>query len=84
VNGCPAPGPSRMTVHRILVRHGLVDPTVRRRRRQDYRRWQRGERPASRPSRATGRRIGCGVWPRLTAKRRPAMDRPQWTGCQSR
>ena len=35
------PVPSRMTVHRILVRHGLIDPTVRKRRRQDYRRWQR-------------------------------------------
>ena len=41
VNGCPGPVPSRMTVHRILLRHGLIDPTVRRRRRQDYRRWQR-------------------------------------------
>ncbi|HEY7103450.1 MAG TPA: IS481 family transposase [Mycobacteriales bacterium] len=41
VNGCPGPVPSRMTVHRILVRHGLIDPTTRKRRRQDYRRWQR-------------------------------------------
>ena len=40
VNGSPGPVPSRMTVHRILVRHGLIDPTVRKRRRQDYRRWQ--------------------------------------------
>ena len=39
--GCPGPVPSRMTVHRILVRHGLIDPTVRKRRRADYRRWQR-------------------------------------------
>jgi transposase InsO family protein len=30
-----------MTVHRILLRHGLIDPTTRKRRREDYRRWQR-------------------------------------------
>ncbi len=41
VNGCPGPVPSRMMVHRILVRHGLIDPSTRRRRRADYRRWQR-------------------------------------------
>ncbi|MBL7627680.1 IS481 family transposase [Frankia sp. CN6] len=35
------PLPSRMTVYRILVRHGLVDPKARRRRREDYKRWQR-------------------------------------------
>jgi transposase-like protein len=33
--------PSRMTVYRVLVRHGLIDPQRRRRRRQDYTRWQR-------------------------------------------
>ncbi|GAA4578639.1 IS481 family transposase [Micromonospora coerulea] len=36
------PVPSRITVHRVLIRHGLVDPTPRRRRREDYRRWERG------------------------------------------
>jgi transposase InsO family protein len=36
-----APVPSRMTVYRILVRHGLVEPGVRRRKRSDYKRWQR-------------------------------------------
>ncbi len=35
------PVPSRMTVYRILVRHGLVEPGVRRRKRSDYKRWQR-------------------------------------------
>src|SRR5690349_2617722 len=40
-NGCPGPVPSRITIHRVLVRHGLVDAVPRRRRRQDYRRWQR-------------------------------------------
>jgi transposase InsO family protein len=40
-NGCPGPVPARMTVHRILLRHGLIDPTPRGRRRDSYRRWQR-------------------------------------------
>jgi transposase InsO family protein len=40
-NGCPGPIPSRITVHRVLIRHGLVVPTTRRRRREDYQRWQR-------------------------------------------
>jgi hypothetical protein len=34
--GCPEPIPSRITVHRILVRHGLVEERPRRRRREDY------------------------------------------------
>jgi hypothetical protein len=33
--------PSRMSVHRILVRHGLIEPRSRRRRRDSYLRWQR-------------------------------------------
>jgi transposase InsO family protein len=41
-NGCPGPIPSRITVHRVLVRHGLVDVVSRRRRRDQYRRWERG------------------------------------------
>jgi transposase InsO family protein len=40
-NGCPGRVPSRITIHRVLVRHGLVDAAPRRRRREDYRRWQR-------------------------------------------
>jgi transposase InsO family protein len=40
-SGTVAPVPSRMTVYRILVRHGLVEPGVRRRKRSDYKRWQR-------------------------------------------
>lgn len=39
--GCPGPVPSRATVHRVLVRHGLVQVTARGRRREDYTRWQR-------------------------------------------
>jgi hypothetical protein len=29
-------------VYRALVRHGLVEARQRRRRREDYRRWERG------------------------------------------
>jgi transposase InsO family protein len=37
----PEPLPSRSTVNRILIRHGLVIPRARRRKRSDYVRWQR-------------------------------------------
>ena len=37
----PEPLPSRSTVHRILVRHGLVVERPRRKRRSEYVRWQR-------------------------------------------
>jgi transposase InsO family protein len=40
--GCPGPVPSRMTVYRILIRHGLMTPNKRRRGRKDYIRWERG------------------------------------------
>ena len=40
-NGCPGPVPSRMTVYRILDRHGLHRVTPRRRGREDYIRWER-------------------------------------------
>ena len=36
-----SPVPSRMSVYRVLVRHGLVDPRPRRRPRESYRRWER-------------------------------------------
>lgn len=39
--GCPGPVPSVSTLYRILVRHGLIDPVSRRRKRDDYRRWER-------------------------------------------
>jgi hypothetical protein len=29
-------------VYRALVRHGLVEASRRKRRREDYRRWERG------------------------------------------
>ncbi len=35
------PVPSRSAVYRALVRHGLIDPQRRRRRRRDYKRWER-------------------------------------------
>lgn len=40
-NGCPGPIPSVSTIYRVLVRHGLVDAVPRKRRREDYRRWER-------------------------------------------
>jgi hypothetical protein len=33
------PLPGRSSVYRALVRHGLVEAKKRRRRREDYRRW---------------------------------------------
>jgi transposase len=35
------PVPSRSTIYRVLVRHHLVAARKRKRRRQDYKRWQR-------------------------------------------
>jgi len=35
------PVPGRSSVYRALVRHGLVEATKRKRRREDYRRWER-------------------------------------------
>ena len=35
------PLPGRSSVYRALVRHGLVDPRKRKRRRSDYKRWER-------------------------------------------
>jgi transposase InsO family protein len=36
-----APLPGRTSVERCLVRHGLVSPQARKRKRSDYRRWER-------------------------------------------
>ncbi len=35
------PLPSRSAVYRTLIRHRLIDPQQRRRRRSDYKRWER-------------------------------------------
>src|ERR1700722_4867693 len=35
------PGVSRSTVYRVLVRYHLIEPVSRRRRRDQYRRWER-------------------------------------------
>lgn len=35
------PLPGRSSIYRCLVRHGLIDPKKRRRRREDYKRWER-------------------------------------------
>ena len=39
------PLPGRPAVYRALVRHGLVQVRKRRRRREDYRRWERPQMP---------------------------------------
>jgi len=36
-----SPVPGRSSIHRALLRHGLIDPTTRKRRRSDYKRWER-------------------------------------------
>jgi transposase InsO family protein len=36
-----APVPGRTSIYRCLVRHGLITPQARRRRRADYKRWER-------------------------------------------
>ena len=35
------PSPGRTSVERCLIRHGLVTPQARRRKRSDYKRWER-------------------------------------------
>jgi transposase InsO family protein len=40
-SGCPGPVPSEASIYRLLVRRGLIEPKRRRRRREDYRRWER-------------------------------------------
>jgi transposase InsO family protein len=35
------PGLSRSTIYRVLIRHHLVEPVPRRKRREQYRRWER-------------------------------------------
>jgi transposase InsO family protein len=37
------PVPSRMSVHRVLVRHGLIEPGTRRRPKDSHVRWERDE-----------------------------------------
>jgi transposase InsO family protein len=37
------PVPSRMSVYRVLVRHGLVEPEARKRPKSSFRRWERDE-----------------------------------------
>jgi transposase InsO family protein len=38
-----SPVPSRMSVYRVLVRHGLIEPGPRKRPRDSYARWERDE-----------------------------------------
>jgi hypothetical protein len=41
--GGVVPAPSRMSVYRVLVRHGLVEPGPRKRPKDSYLRWERDE-----------------------------------------
>ena len=36
-----SPVPGRSSIHRCLLRHRLIDPQKRKRKREDYRRWER-------------------------------------------
>jgi transposase InsO family protein len=36
------PVPGRTSIYRCLVRHGLITPEARKRKRADYKRWERG------------------------------------------
>ena len=36
-----SPVPGRTSIERCLIRHGLVTPQARRRKREDYKRWER-------------------------------------------
>ncbi len=56
-DGCPGQVPSRMTVYRILIRHGLIAPASRKRRRDEYVRWERPE-----PMQLWQMDIVGGVW----------------------
>jgi transposase len=42
-DGCPGKVPARMTVDRILVRHGLIAAKKRKQGRDNYMRWERPE-----------------------------------------
>ena len=35
------PLPGRSSIYRCLVRHGLISPQARKRKRSDYKRWER-------------------------------------------
>jgi transposase InsO family protein len=56
------PLPSRSAIYRALVRHQLIEPVARRRRRADYRRWER-----DRPMELWQLDVMGGVW--LTNRR---------------
>ena len=51
------PLPSRSAIYRTLVRHQLIEPVARRRRRADYRRWER-----DRPMELWQLDVMGGVW----------------------
>src|SRR5262249_57554503 len=71
------PLPGRSAVYRALIRHGLVDPKKRKRRREDYRRWGRGRAVGLWQMGGVGHRLqhGGGARPRAPPPRRP-LSRP--------
>lgn len=63
--------PGRTSIYRALLRHGLIDPQRRRRRRSDYKRWER-----SRPMELWQKDITMGsIW--WTGRRRRSSR--DWT-----
>jgi transposase len=42
-----SPLPGRSSIYRALVRHRLIDPKARKRKREDYKRWERSRTPGS-------------------------------------
>src|SRR6185437_6684547 len=66
-NGCPGPIPGLTAIYRVLVRHGLIQPVSRRRRREDYQRWQR-EMP-----------MELGNWTSSAASSWPTAARQKWS-----
>ena len=67
-NGCPGPVPSRMTVYRILVRHGLIEPVRRR----------RGVGGTTCGGSANGR-WSCGRWTSSVGCCCPGVGRRRWS-----
>jgi transposase len=69
-----SPLPSRSTIYRALVRHGLVPARKRKRRRQDYKRWQRGE-PMQPPCQGSSVSRHSGQRSVVSEDRRPSFGR---------
>jgi hypothetical protein len=80
--------PGRSRVYRALVRNGRIDPARRRRRRADYKRWERGalmelwqsgesRKPRNRLPRPTNRRAPKGEVTAHNATAEPVLKPPR-------